>query len=180
MAFVSGGPCSGKTKLVEELERRGYPVFHEAARRLAETDERFKGKNINQIDRRLFQDEIFSMQKKLFGESLKSGNFFFSDRGFGDTIAYYKLNGFGVPQFYLKHARSFSKHQVFVLDLLSKYKMDALRRENSEERETIHAEIIKVYTELGNPLAKVPEMKITDRADFILEFLGKTPQSKSL
>src|SRR3989338_1364848 len=167
MVFVSGGPCAGKTKLVEELERRGYPVFHEAARKLSETDEKFKGKSINQIDRRLFQDEIFEFQKRLFnglnskgnlngelflsetdekfkGKSINqidrrlfqdeifefqkrlfnglnsngnlNGEFVFSDRGFGDTLAYYRLKGFSIPQGYVDYARTFSRCPVFVLE----------------------------------------------------------------
>ena len=184
MVFVSGGPCAGKTKLVEELERRGYPVFHEAARKLSETDEKFKGKSINQIDRRLFQDEIFEFQKRLFNGLNSNGNlngeFVFSDRGFGDTLAYYRLNGFSIPQGYVDYARTFSRCPVFVLELLSDYKTDELRQESPEERMRVHKEIIKSYVGLRNPMITVPEMPIPKRADFIIDFLGKTSQSKSL
>lgn len=29
---LTGGPCCGKTTLIEELNKRGYPVLHETAR----------------------------------------------------------------------------------------------------------------------------------------------------
>ena len=184
MVFVSGGPCTGKTSTINELRKRGYNVLPEAARKLAETDEKFKGKNINQIDRRFFQDAIFEFQKKLF-DSLTSngyltGNFIFSDRGFGDTFAYYRLNGFSIPQGHVDYARTFSRCPVFVLELLSDYKIDELRQESPEERMRVHKEIIKSYVGLRNPMITVPEMPIPKRADFIIDFLGKTSQSKSL
>ena len=168
--FISGGPCTGKTSVVNELRRNGYDVLTEAARRIAE--EKFPGRNIGEIDRKLFQDEIFKMQKILFGDAIKNGRTVFSDRGFGDTIAYYKINNLKVPENIFEHARTFSNFPVFVLDKLDFYKTDGLRRESEEERERIQEEIINSYLNLGHGIINVPFMSIEKRIEFILKKAG--------
>ena len=56
---ITGGPGTGKTSVVNELEKKGFRVLREVARWVSENDIRFKGKNILEINKKDFQDAIF-------------------------------------------------------------------------------------------------------------------------
>ena len=170
IVFISGGPGTGKTAVINSLSKRGYEILPEAAREIAE--EKFSGKSIIEIDRKFFQDEIFRLQKILFDDSVRRGGIFFSDRGFGDTIAYYKINHLGAPKNVFEYAKKFNYARVFILEPLNFYKNDLLRQESKEEQEKIQAEIVRAYKELGNGIVGVPFMSVEKRTEFVLKNSG--------
>ncbi|MEK6819758.1 MAG: ATP-binding protein [Nanoarchaeota archaeon] len=167
--FISGGPGFGKTKLVEELFHLGYNVAPEAAREVAENDLRFKGKDIGKIEKKLFQDAIFERQKENFYKISDGGNqIVFSDRGFPDSVAFYRHYGLRVPEELLVWAYKF-KSTAFILESLDNNENDSLRVESKEERLVIHEEISKTYDEFGYKIISVPKMLVEERAKFILQ-----------
>ncbi|MBI4116491.1 ATP-binding protein [Candidatus Pacearchaeota archaeon] len=167
IVFISGGPCTGKTAVINQLQKQGHEIIPEAARRIAE--KKFPGKSIAEIDKRIFHDEIFRMQKDKV-EFLKNTNkIVFSDRGFGDTVAYYRINLLDVPRDNFEYAKRFNYAKVFILESLKFYKKDLLRQESKEELEKIQAEIVRAYRELGYSIINVPFMSIEKRAKFILK-----------
>ena len=93
---ISGGPCTGKSSVVEELRRLGYNVLEEISRKVANSDERFVGKSVDEIDHHLFEKAIFEFQRDLF-RNLGEG-VYFSDSGIGDSFAYRKFRGVAVGQ----------------------------------------------------------------------------------
>ncbi len=166
--FISGAQCTGKTAVINELKCRGYPVIPEAAREIVSKDGRFFGDGIS-LNRKLFQDEIFAMQKKFFEDINSDGKPIFSDRGFGDTLAYYRAFDLEIPEENLHYARQFCDSRVFLLEPLELYESDAIRMEPREKQEKIQKEILRVYEELGNEILFVPLMSIEKRAKFILK-----------
>jgi predicted ATPase len=167
---ISGGPGCGKTDTVSILGIK-YLALPEAARLLGDTDSRFKGKSIKEIDKKKFQEAIFSTQKRQLenvGEDIT-----FSDRGLGDTIAYFSLLGSEIPREIMSFAKDFRYARVFILDPLPPhlYKKDELRQESYEEAEGIHEEIIKMYKELDYDPVFIPFMSRQGRVSFIKEKL---------
>lgn len=167
---ISGGPSTGKTATINEIKKRGYKVLEEAARNVAETDKRFIGKSIREIDSEKFQNAIFDYQKEELSRLNGDGDVFL-DRGFGDTLAYYKVYGLEVPQDKLGYAKKTRYCKIFILDFLNFYKKDSLRIETKREQEKIQKEIINMYKELGYKPIIVPFMSIMERVDFILKKL---------
>ena len=165
--IISGGPSTGKTSVINALKKKGYKVLIEAARYLGDNDKRFKGKSIKGIDKKKFQDAIFELQKKQI-VGLKNEKIVFSDRGLGDTIAYYRINKLKVPKNLINYAKKFKYSGIFILDFLDFYEVDKLRKETKEEQEFIQREIIKSYKELGYGFIIVPFMSIEDRSRFII------------
>jgi len=215
---ITGGPGTGKTSVVNELEKQGFRILKEAARWVSENDIRFRGKNILEINKKDFHEAIFDHQKFLLNfcglkipsgifkfqkkqiidnsgrymtfspefsnktistenhttheivyNKLKGDEIVFSDRGIGDTIAYYKLAGLKISEEKMEFARKFRYNKIFVLDFLSFYQKDKLRQESKKEQEKIHNEIIRTYEELGYSLIYVPFMSVKERVRFILE-----------
>ena len=150
---ISGGPGCGKTTTVKAFEGQ-YFALPEAARMLGDSDARFRGKSIEDIDKKEFQEAIFSTQRRQL-ENMDDV-VTFSDRGLGDTIAYFRLAGLKIPKEIADFAKDFRYARVFILDPLPPdlYEKDELRQESYEEAEGIHEEIIKVYKELDNEIGK--------------------------
>jgi len=73
----------------------------------------------------------------------------FSDRGLGDTIAYYRTYGLEVPEEILDYARKIKYSGIFVMEILPSYEKDGFRNETAEQQKAIHEQIIKTYEELG-------------------------------
>ena len=96
----------------------------------------------------------------------------FTDRGFGDTLAYYKFAGYNIPQDKFEYAKKFRYDKVFILDFLDFYEKDELRQESIEEQGKIHNEIVEMYENLGRGIIKVPFMSVEERADFIVNLIG--------
>ena len=167
--FISGGPCTGKTSVINELKENGYNTVPEAAREISANDLRFAGKSIRDIDMRIFQNEIFNLQKRQIESLIGKKEFFFFDRGFGDTLAYRKLHGFDTPHDFFDYAGKFQKSMVFILEPLGFYKTDELRTETREEQKEIHEKIISAYRELKHPITFVPLMNTNKRAEFIIQ-----------
>ena len=167
---VSGGPGVGKTTIVNELGKLKYNTIPEAARLVAETDKRFAGKPIHKINRKQFQDEILKHQIKVQEDFLlRNRDFAFSDRGFGDSMAYYDLNGLRLPRKHLDYIKSFKYRGIFILEPLRFYKTDGLRTETKKEQVEIHDEIFRTYEDLGYDLIKIPQMSVEDRIAMILK-----------
>jgi len=162
---ISGGPGTGKTTTINALKTEGFRVLEEAARKVAE--EKFPGKNIKEINPKLFQEEIFKKQRKQLSKIKNEDGIIFSDRGLGDTLAYYRLRVGEIPKEMLKYTRKFRYSGIFILEPLPFYAKDGLRQEDKEEAELVHKEIIKTYEELGYKPIFVPAMSVDERIRFI-------------
>ena len=167
---ITGGPGTGKTSVVEELERLGYEVIGEAARIIAETDERFVGKAIYEIDWDAFHEAIIDWQKEEFGKI--GDRVVFIDRGLGDNLAYDKIHKVETSKEKLDFTNSFKHDKIFVLDFLDFYETDELRTETKEEQEELHVAIIEAYEGLGYEIITVPFMSVAERVQFILDKVG--------
>lgn len=165
---ISGGPNTGKTTTILELKRRGYNVLQECARKIANS--KFIGKSIKEIKKKEFQDAIFDLQKERL-EKLKGDKFFFTDRGLGDTLAYYRINNLEVPKEKWDYALRFRYSKIFILDFLNFYEQDSLRQETEQEQKKIQKIIIDIYKQLEYNIVIIPFMKVSERVDFILSKL---------
>ena len=165
---ITGGPGTGKTSVINKLSKK-FKVIPEAAREVGENNIRFKGKSTKEINHYYFQREIFNFQKKEFSKIMgKRKKIIFSDRGFGDTLAYYKFHNLKVPKEEYDYAKKFRFSGVFILDFLDFYEKDKLRQENKKEQKKIHKLIINMYKQLGYEPIIVPFMNISKRVNFIL------------
>jgi len=169
---ISGGPSAGKTSVINELGKK-FKILREAARYVGDNDLRFKGKSVKGIERTEFQKAIFEFQKKQILELDNDNKTVFSDRGFGDTIAYYLFDNLEVPEDLLEKARKFRYAGIFFLEPLNFYVKDKLRQESKEQMKKIRECILKAYSDLSYNIIKVPFMPIEERIKFILEKVQK-------
>jgi predicted ATPase len=168
-AVLTGAPCSGKTAVINELARRGYPVVEEAARRFIQ-EQLAKGLRIADIktDPRVFEGRIFR-SKLAIEAALPAERLAFLDRALPDSIAYYRLEGLD-PQEPLDCCRRVRYRWVFLLARLD-FVADAVRSEPPAAAARIERLIVHAYGQLGYRLVQVPVMPVAERTDFVLAAL---------
>ncbi len=129
---ITGGPASGKTKIIEYLTFLGYPVIQELARILIAV-EKSKGKTTEEIrsDEAEFQKKLLKMKTELEDRILPNQLTFF-DRGIPDSIAYYKLCKVD-PKEAIEASKKRRYKVVFLLDqVLISFENDGYRIETNK------------------------------------------------
>jgi predicted ATPase len=177
---LTGGPCSGKSSVIDKLRLRGYRVVGEVARAVIADRGRYPCTN---RENALRQREIFDRQILL--EKDLHNNFTpqaFLDRGIIDCKVYtekFNKDYTGIEDLKI----DFSGHdlgkrysRVFLLDLVP-HKSDDIRTESEQEALEMHERIAQAYREYGYNLINVPQFDlpvveaVRKRADFILNYL---------
>jgi predicted ATPase len=166
---ITGAPCSGKTAVVNELARRGYPIVGESAREIIDEELR-AGRSLEEIraDAHGFESRVFDAKRRAESR-LPADQLTFLDRALPDSIAYYALEGLdpGKPE---KHSRQVRYGGVFLFERL-KFLRDTVRAEDDMTAAKIEGLIAAAYAELGYAIVRVPVLPIPRRADWILAHL---------
>lgn len=163
---LTGGPCAGKTTTIDELAGRGYPIVAEPARLII--DEKLAaGETIEQIVGD--PDWLPSVVRRAYSQESKVPNdeLYFFDRAIPDSLAYYKLAGRTVEDFFAEAMQEIRYRKIFLLDLVD-FKNDEGRPETPEQAASLHALIREGYKSQKYELVRVPVMPVKERADFIL------------
>ena len=169
---ITGGPCAGKTSVINELRKRNLEVIEEFARRviaerkhLPATAEEFAARERMIFYRQLFEEDALD-RKNLSRCDL------FLDRGLLDTIAY-SIHYLG------KSFDDFNSHvhgryaSVFILERLP-FVDDGLRIESGEEEaQKLHDRLMECYVSHGYTPIIVPVMPVKERVEFILKNIKK-------
>lgn len=166
---ITGAPCSGKTAVICELERRGYPVVHEAARAYIH-EELQKGNTMAQIkaDISAFERHIL-YQKIEIERSLSKDATVFLDRAIPDSIGYYLLEGLN-PDDPIQKSGLWRYKNIFFFERIT-FEKDTVRSEDDEIAAALDGLLNKSYQMLGYEIISVPLMAVEDRVDFILKHL---------
>jgi predicted ATPase len=160
---ITGGPCSGKTTLINSLKNRGFNVIEETAREIL-------GLNCSGYDYDKIQEEIAIKQTERESK-FKEEEIVFLDRSLVDVIAYGKFCGGRVPGLALQGAKGYSI--VFLLEQFP-FEKDKIRIEkNEEEALQMHGHLISTYESLGYELIEVPAMPVEKRVEFVLLMLQR-------
>jgi predicted ATPase len=168
---ITGGPSTGKTKVIEYLAFLGHCVRPEAAR-IHIDNEMSKGKTLEQVrgDERAFQQEVLEL--KLESEAVApTDTLIFWDRGMPDSVVYSRRYGVdALPALEASRLRRY--RQIFLLDMPAQYQSDYCRTEGAAEAVEIHTQLENCYREMGYSIVRVPLIPIHERAKMILELAG--------
>ncbi|KPJ55445.1 hypothetical protein AMJ49_07150 [Parcubacteria bacterium DG_74_2] len=163
---ITGGPSSGKTKVIEYLAFLGYAVIPEAARILIDT-EISNGKTIKEIrpNEVEFQKKVLQMKIEVENRTPPEQIKFF-DRGIPDTIAYCQIYGED-PASVIKASQRRKYKGVFLLEQLS-FEKDYARVEDERLARDLNQLLYDAYSNLGYDVIQVSPKSIEERAKFIL------------
>lgn len=179
--MITGGPSTGKTSVIKDLGNRGYYCIPELARSLTAAVK--SAENIDSI----IANPILSVKDPMeFNNKLLEGriaqyrsaeesdyDLIFFDRGIPDVHSY--MNCFGQPfdKAFERPAYNFRYDRVLLMPPWREiYVTDAERFESFETSERIFKALEKTYRYFGYETSLIPKGSVTERTDFILEFVN--------
>jgi len=173
---IIGGPGSGKTSVIKELESRGYSVVHEAATDIIK----------DQIEAGVlapwaaldFQTQVTALfdarmeQAKIEGKPVV-----FFDRGPVDSLSYILLLGLRYQKPVIDSIRcaldsKLFQPTVFFLENLDFCEETAVRSESLEDSKALAAQFKNDYESLGFAITSIPSLSIPERVDLILRSIS--------
>ncbi len=175
--IFTGGPGTGKTCVIKELEARGFGVIEEAATTVI-AQELAKGEKTPWSEPWFEVKVAEVMEMRQAAARQQNKNIVFLDRSPVDPITYilwYKKN---LQQQAIKAldelmASGCFKQKVFLFQDLGFCENTEIRHENLTEADQIAQQLLKDYESLGFEVIKVPSASIKERADFILSCINK-------
>jgi len=161
---LDGGGSTGKTTLINEFKKSGYPVVEEAARIILREQPDLVKKDFLKFQLAIFHKQL-ELEKNVKGTV-------FLDRGLPSGLAYFRFRGLPVPPEIMKTMKTHRYDKVFVLEPVGEFQQDGVRWETPEERERLHKLIIESYKSLGYNIIKVPPLSVRERVLFIKKALN--------
>ncbi len=169
---ITGAPSSGKTSVIEELQKRGQKTEPEAARAVIEKMLSL-GKTLADVRstaeaRKKLQIDILDL-KMAREKALDPKDRVFMDRGMPDSISYFRVAGLDVAPA-VDACKIFRYRHVFIFDRLP-LEHDNVRTETDAEAAALDRALEEDYKMLGYDPVRVAVMPVAARADFILNLL---------
>jgi len=166
---ITGAPCSGKTSVVRELQKRGHRVVDEVARSFINS-ELEKGRSLREIKADVPSFERAILHRKLDIEtSLPPDETIFLDRAVPDSIAYFIVEGLDPAEPLIK-SRVFRYRKIFLFERLL-LEFDHVRSENDAIAARIEDLLENAYRRLGYDVLRIPVLPVPQRTDYILRHL---------
>lgn len=170
--LLIGGPSSGKTTLINHLEKQGFACYPEISRQVTL---KAQEEGIDQLfleNPLLFSEMLLEGRIKQFETALLESNSVFIDRGIPDVLAYMDYIGDTYPSNFIEACHKYKYDKIFLLPPWEEiYVSDNERYETYEEALKIHNFLVDTYTKFGYNLHEVPKTTIENRYNFIIEHL---------
>ncbi|MDT0690578.1 ATP-binding protein [Salegentibacter sp. F188] len=171
---ITGGPGTGKSSIIHQLEEMGHKCLHEISRDV------IREAQLNGIEQLFLEDPLLFSRKLLEGRidqfqeaENDSSEMIFIDRGVPDVTAYMDYLGTEYPEEFVEPCRKYQYDQIFILPpWRAIYKSDNERYESFDQASKISNYLTETYKLYGYKPILVPEAGIKERANFILNNLG--------
>lgn len=164
---LTGGPCSGKTTMIDQLAEKGFQTIPETARIHVEkelangrTIEDIRG-NADALERCLIDIQL------RFERAIRTSDIAFLDRGLPDCLTYCRIAGMN-PNIILPECYHHRYASVFILERFP-VQRDNIRIEDEATAEFLDEWLVRDYSTLGYRVLRVPVLPPDDRLEFVLE-----------
>lgn len=172
---VTGGPCSGKSTLIEALARSGFKTAREAAIEVISEGVRRHG--LDQFTQwRKSQPVEFQLdvdrQQIIIEREFCAGDIVFCDRSRIDGVAYLRQAGCDVPDSLSQQAlKNYAIEAVIVLDTLDSFEVrrETGRADCRDDAAQIRDELIRTYGEYGYRITAINELDFGLRLSKVLK-----------
>jgi|SRR5579872_3357708 len=176
--IVTGGPGSGKTSLISEIEKRGYGRSIEAGRAVIQDQVAIGGRALPWDDRLLFAELMLSWEMRSYRAAERDDGPIFFDRGVPDVMGYLRLSQLPIPE-HMKIAAKLFRYNptVFIAPPWQEiFHQDHERKQDFEEAIRTYQAMVETYQEQKYSLVELPRVPLNQRVEFVLsrveEFSG--------
>jgi predicted ATPase len=171
--LIIGGPGTGKSTLITELEKQGHTCFHEISREVTAAAQKQGIEQLFLTQPLLFSELLLKGRIQQFEDAkLLDVTYTFYDRGIPDVAAYMDYTGDEYPDMFREACENHRYDVTFILapwkDI---YAQDNERYESFEQAETIQKYLITAYENYNYSLIDVPFGSVSERMTFILNTL---------
>lgn len=167
---ITGGPSTGKTTLIDELNKRGYRTIPEAARMLIDIDiNRGMTTQNTRSDEEKFQRGV-AYAKQIIEQFSRPSDTIFFDRGMHDTLAYMMYYGYKIDLWLLELLKNSKYSKVFLLDPIGVFREDYARTEDEAFVKSLHNLLARAYSSYGMTPVRVAPGTVQERLEYILRF----------
>lgn len=168
---ITGGPGTGKTSVIKNLEEKGQVCLHEISRQVTLEAQR---KGISQLflkDPLLFSELLLEGRIRQYKEAGMMGSeTVFLDRGIPDVVAYMDYFGNEYPSIFGEACKDYGYDMVFILPPWEEiYIPDNERYESYHQAVDIHRHLARAYKNCGYTTIELPKETLENRTAFILE-----------
>ncbi|KTD37350.1 ATPase [Legionella moravica] len=167
--ILTGAPGSGKTSMLVELAKRGFPVIDEPARRVLAQQRLIDGEGVYDKNPFLFKELMLSRMLYDYENAPKYDLVFF-DRGLPDLIAYSKCFSLDIGSELKASRKNRYNSMVFFAPAWEQiYINDDERQITFEAAQVFENDLRQAYSELGYQLVNIPLITVSGRVNFILK-----------
>ncbi len=168
---ITGGPGSGKTTVLRELEQLGFRCAPEVARQIIQEQVRESGTALPWADRALYTHRMLERSVQSYQQHAPACVPTFFDRGIPDTLGYARLIGLHEDHDIRNACRLYRyASPVFLAPAWKEiYETDTERKQDFVEAERTCAVVTQTYRDCGYEVLEIPKMQPKQRADFIVK-----------
>jgi predicted ATPase len=168
---LTGGPGSGKSTLIEALERAGRARSVEAGRGVIQDQMAIGGRALPWSDPLAFAELMLCWEMRSYRMAGDETGPVFFDRGTPDVVGYLRLLGLPVPLHMDRAARMFRyNRRVFIAPPWPEiFRQDGERRQDLDEAVRTYEAMVATYGDYGYELVELPRASVEERARFVLE-----------
>lgn len=164
---LTGGPGSGKTTTLRELEHRGIRCISEVARQIIQEQMACKGEALPWSDRHAYSRLMLQRSISSYLENTPGPAF--CDRGIPDTLAYLRLIGLDTAEALSASRQYRYARKVFFAPYWEEiYTTDKERKQSSQEARETASLLRSVYEECGYRIIELPLASPQERAEVLL------------
>ncbi len=179
--IITGGPGSGKSTLIDALEKRGYARTVEAGRAIIQNQVAISGRALPWVDPALFAERMLDWEMRSYRMAEREIGAVFFDRGIPDVLGYLRLMSLPVPEHMAAAAEQFRyNRRVFIAPPWPEiFQPDRERKQNFEEAIRTYAALAEAYTGLGYELIELPRAEVEERARFVSDMVEAASRAKA-
>lgn len=169
--IFTGGPCSGKTTIINKLKQLGFKCSTEVGRKIIKDQVKNNKDALPWINKQAFRDKMAAAELNNYNLFKDTKTPVFFDRSIIDCVGYSHLEGLSIPEnlYNLCKTLKYNQHVFIFPPWESIFENDTERKQSYSEAVNTYSQMVKSYGHFGYDLTEVPKIPVTQRVNFILE-----------